>query len=291
VIYLTFHIVSKRIGFPVIEQSTANSQPSDYQDRSMLTNNISILSKLDQFDQHGLDDLKNAKLMDRVDTKFLIPMDMLDELLSGIKSHYSVLEINGKRVFTYQNTYFDTTDMEFYHHHHQGKLNRYKVRHRHYADSNLGFLEVKFKNNKGRTIKTRIKSSNPSIEGEQEQAFLSRYFDKESTALTPSQSGSYERMAFANEKTGERLTLDFNLSFKMLDGGERVSLNDFFVAELKQNTYNLRSPFSLEMSRRGIRSNNFSKYCMGCAISNSRMKQNKFKAVILSVNKLVKESS
>ena len=49
--------------------------------------------------------------------------------------------------------------MTLYHDHHNGKLNRYKVRRRRYIDTDTEFLEVKLKNNKKRTIKSRIKLS------------------------------------------------------------------------------------------------------------------------------------
>ena len=64
--------------------------------------------------------------------------------------HYKCVEIENKRVSQYQTLYYDTKDMKLYNEHHNGHLNRYKIRHRTYVDSNLSFLEVKFKNNKGR---------------------------------------------------------------------------------------------------------------------------------------------
>ena len=42
-----------------------------------------------------------------------------------------------------------------FHNHHNGKLNRYKIRFRDYINTKNSFLEVKFKTNKGETIKSR----------------------------------------------------------------------------------------------------------------------------------------
>ncbi len=243
------------------------------------------LSILDDFVGHGLKDLKNAALMDRVDTKYLIPIDRLQPLLKSLIPHYSALEINKKRIFTYHNTYFDTEQHDFYHAHHQGKLNRYKVRHRNYVDSNKGFLEVKFKNNKGRTVKSRIESPNVGVTGETQQAFLSRALDGRFSSLKIAQQGGYDRIALANELCGERLTLDMNLTFQSMTGSKSVYFPQFFIAELKQNKHDLSSPFAMEMSKMGIRPNKFSKYCMGCALVNPKLKRNRFKPLITMINK------
>ena len=243
------------------------------------------LSILENFIGHGLNDLKNAALMDRVDTKYLIPIKHLQPLLKKLLPHYSALEIDEKRVFTYHNTYFDTEQYDFYHAHHQGKLNRYKVRHRNYVDSKKGFLEVKFKNNKGRTVKSRIESANANVTGATQKTFLDGKFDGRFPSLKAAQWGSYERIALANEICGERLTLDMNLTFQSMDESKRVSFPGFFIAELKQNKHNLRSPFAQEVSKIGVRPNKFSKYCMGCAVISPALKQNRFKPLMTMIHK------
>ena len=240
---------------------------------------------LNQFTAHGLNDLKNASLMDRVDTKYLIPIAKLESLLIHLLPHYSALEINGKRLFMYQNTYFDMPDLDFYHAHHQGRLNRYKVRHRNYVDSDKGFLEVKFKNNKGRTLKTRIVSDSACVKGMSQQTFLNETLSNKFTQLEASQWGSYHRIALANERCGERLTLDLDLMFCSVDGSQKIELPKFFIAELKQFKHDLTSPFALEMARLGIRASKFSKYCMGCALITPSLKKNGFKPLLRLIRK------
>ena len=101
--------------------------------------------------------MDSVKLMDRTDTKFVFNIDILPAVLNEAKVFYKILDVEGNRISRYKTLYFDTQDFDLYNKHHSGKLNRYKVRHRTYVESSLGFLEVKFKNNKGRTLKTRIK--------------------------------------------------------------------------------------------------------------------------------------
>ena len=117
-----------------------------------------IDTALSAFSRHGLSDLSNSSLMNRVDSKFLLPTSSLIDVINACQDDYSLLEINGLTKFIYENLYFDSPSLNLYHHHHNRKLNRFKVRHRHYADVGTSYLEVKFKNNKGRTIKNRCLS-------------------------------------------------------------------------------------------------------------------------------------
>lgn len=242
---------------------------------------------LSQFKSHGLDDLNKAQLMNRVDTKFILPIAFLPELLSQLTHAYSMLEIKGKRVSTYHNQYFDTPHMSLYRDHHNGKLNRYKVRQRHYVDTDTKFLEVKFKNNQKRTIKTRIKLS-----GEQGEHNVCAQFIKEQMAnsvnnFDVSQQSGYQRIALANEAQAERLTIDFNLWYQNRRGNKQVKLPDFFIAELKQSKKSKRSPFYQLMSTNNIFPTSFSKYCIGCALLyDTSIKTNRFKHTLSRVEKL-----
>ena len=81
-------------------------------------------------------------------------MELHKELNCG--KRISILQIDGKRKHDYKSLYFDTEDRKFYNDHHNQRVNRYKVRYREYVDSGLVFLEIKCKNNKGKTIKKRL---------------------------------------------------------------------------------------------------------------------------------------
>ncbi|MBA3971684.1 MAG: VTC domain-containing protein, partial [Bacteroidetes bacterium] len=112
---------------------------------------------LTEFTPITLKEMDNVKLMDRTDTKFVFKQDQLADFLEEMKGDYSVLDVIGKRISRYESLYFDTTGFDLYHSHHRGKPSRFKIRFRKYVESELHFFEVKFKNNKGRTIKDRVK--------------------------------------------------------------------------------------------------------------------------------------
>src|ERR1051326_3393647 len=96
-----------------------------------------------EFEPISLKEMDNVKLMNRTDTKFLFNIKYLPEILDEVKDHYRILEVEGKRLSRYETLYYDTEEFEMYKAHHQGRLNRFKIRHRTYVESSLGFLEVK----------------------------------------------------------------------------------------------------------------------------------------------------
>ncbi|MCT7940367.1 polyphosphate polymerase domain-containing protein [Shewanella holmiensis] len=243
-----------------------------------------IMPELIHFQCHGLDDLKNAKLMNRVDSKFILPIAFLPKLLGQLTHFYSILEINNNRISTYHNQYFDTPSMALYKDHHNGKLNRYKVRRRHYVNTDTQFLEVKFKNNQKRTLKSRIQLTGHSNEGSE---FVEQQMGSISSNLQVNQHSGYQRIALANEAQAERLTIDFNLWYQHHQSTEKLTLPGFFIAELKQAKKSKRSPFYQLMSANNIFPLSFSKYCIGCALLNtSSVKTNRFKPILSRIEKL-----
>ncbi len=236
--------------------------------------NLSVLSG---FRQHQLSDLKSASLMNRVDSKYLLPLTYLPEVLAQLQAHYSILTINNMQVFTYQTTYFDTPERDFYHAHHQGKRHRVKVRQRDYLDTNQSFLEVKHKTNKGRTEKHRFCCSDATQTGLNANTFLQSQIPLCPDELLPLQWGVYRRIALANEAQGERLTVDFTLTFRDLGSGNAIALPDLAIIEHKQQRLRACTPLSRLLGQMRSRPCRFSKYCMGSVLTNTHLKHNRFR--------------
>ena len=251
-----------------------------------VSQNVELVDILNGFHGHQLADLDKANLMDRVDVKFMLPMAFLPSLLKQLQTHYSALEINGNRISRYYNQYFDTQSMNFYQDHHNGKLNRFKVRQRTYLDTDTKFLEVKFKNNRKRTIKSRVNCSHNAKGDENCHDFIYRKMGTKFDNLMVSQQSGYQRIALANEASAERLTLDFNLWYRLAVTGPKVIPDGFFIAELKQHKRSKLSPFFQLMSKYNIFPASFSKYCIGCALLyKNTLKTNQFKAILNQVEK------
>lgn len=247
-----------------------------------------IDNALDKFGTHSLADIKNARLMDRVDSKFVIPAELLPQLLEASRHDYSLLSVDGTKHNDYLNVYFDTDNFSYYHMHHNGKLNRIKVRHRHYLETGTAFLEIKYKSNTGRTFKTRIPADPDAGKAiADHKDFLSAQGVSEPSKLQPSQIVGYQRICLASERLGERVTLDAKASFIDPVSAREVVLNDVVIIELKQRRINRQSPFYRLLRSIGIRPQSFSKYCAGVSLTTTnKVKTNRFKGDIYKVAKL-----
>ena len=97
-----------------------------------------------------------AGLLTRVDRKYLVPLERAQELAGGLTSEARVLDIDGRRRFSYASTYFDTPGLEAFMLTARKRRRRFKVRTRTYLDSGLCFLEVKTRGARGTTVKRRM---------------------------------------------------------------------------------------------------------------------------------------
>lgn len=241
---------------------------------------------LKQFDSISLAEMDRVALMDRIDTKYVFHLNELTTFLSEIKNKYAVLEINNNRISKYESLYFDTPNFDLYHFHQRGKFNRFKFRIRKYVESNLLFFEVKFKNNKGRTKKNRIVNQDFSMtSNNQLSEFLIKYSHYSEKDLEQKIWVNYSRITLVNKEIEERVTLDLDLTF--IDGNHSESMNQFVVAEVKQNK-STHSAFVEMMHKNHIREGSVSKYCLGIMNLFPEMKANNFKPFQINLNKIAK---
>jgi hypothetical protein len=248
---------------------------------------ISAPESLKLFDPISLEEMGKAELMDRTDLKYMFRFEQLDFFLSSVAEYYKVLEINGKRLFRYETVYYDTKSNKLYRNHHDGIMNRFKVRHRTYVDSNLGFLEVKVKNNKGRTVKERIKCSRPdSLNDKDTASFICSLVTIDPSELLEKIDVNYDRITLVSKSNAERVTIDLNLTF--VSGGNENVVDDLVIAELKRDA-KMESPFLKLMRDNNVKIGSMSKYCMGMAVLDMDPKKNNFKEGLLKIFKLVKK--
>lgn len=250
---------------------------------------IPLDSLLAPFDPISLKQMDNVKLLDRVDTKFIFREELLPEILERMLPAYFVLEINGQRYNHYETLYFDTHNFGLYLRHHNGKLNRFKFRARRYVESNLHFFEVKFKNNKGRTIKDRIKRPgiSPVIADKAEELVRSAS-DVDPATLKAQLWVDYVRITFVSKTSQERLTVDTRLSYH--NDNRKVGFERLIIAEVKQGSARDKSVFVDLMRAHSIPQRSISKYCLGVISLHPEIKKNRFKPTLLYLNKLLRAS-
>ena len=247
--------------------------------------NMSTIDEiLPLFDPISLDRMDKVQLLNRVDTKFMLNEKELIPVLDRMKEDYFMLEADGMRYNRYENLYFDTSDRRMYLQHHNGKLNRFKIRYREYVYSGLCFFEIKFKNNKGRTLKERISVPRISrvISGSQAD-FLVSHSPYAPELLQPALDVSFSRITLVNRAMTERITIDTGLDFS--NGIHEQQIPRLVIAELKHESSKVSSFQSL-LHEFHIRDISISKYCLGTATLFPAIKQNNFKPKLLYLKKI-----
>ena len=244
----------------------------------------SLERTLESMEPISLADMDTCKLLNRVDTKYVLGTHYLNCLLDSVQDAYRVLSVEAVRISPYRTLYFDTDDFQCYLQHHNGKLNRSKYRIREYLASGECFLEIKAKNNKGRTKKKRIQI------GEIEECLSvnSEEFIKSVIGyvphLIPQLWTSFSRITLVNRFRPERATLDLKLHFS--DGYTQQVMPGLVVIEVKQERHDSQSPIKTSLRRIRIHPMRVSKYCLGTALLKPYLKSNRFKSKLRSIRKI-----
>lgn len=244
------------------------------------------ISEADYFTTIQLEEMDQVKLMNRTDTKYWFHTNHLAEILQAIKNDYFILKINGEVELPYATTYYDTAGSNMYGTHHNGKLNRYKVRRRSYITSCISFLEVKFKSNKGRTIKKRVAADfGETTFTANEYDFLNQHIPFNTFELQPSLNNNFSRLTLVNKNFKERCTIDLNIQFKT--SAKHVLLDNLTIVEIKSEGSASNSPLARVLRDQRIKTSGFSKYCVGRTVTDISLKRNAFKSKIRSIEKTI----
>jgi len=243
-----------------------------------------IRNTMQSFVPISLAEMDDVALMKRTDTKFLIHKEELQELLKQMQRYYSVLEIDANRIMTYSSLYFDTPCKKFYLDHHNGKVNRTKIRMRKYIESDLCFLEIKQKDGKGKTNKSRIPLPDFELNLEDNSKVFIEKITQEKFDLIPSIWNGFNRITLVNKAAKERVTIDLNLAFQI--NNKSKTFSDLVVIELKQERYDRSSPIVKILRTLRQHPYSISKYCVGMANLYPDLKSNLFKKKLLKINKL-----
>ncbi len=249
---------------------------------------------LQQFQPITLDEMSGIRLMNRTDTKFVTTRPMLERLLQMAQQEYYAQTIGDERMAAYFTVYFDTPDCNMYTVHETGHTNRQKLRVRSYVDSHLNFLEVKTKNNRGRTKKKRVSLENfsPSDSAafnllDNEYAdFLHEHLRYDPHTLSRQLENRFDRITLVNKGKTERLTIDTNLRFRNVATGNVRFMNDIVIIELKRDGL-VPSPILALLRELRIKPHGFSKYVIGSALTNHDLHCNRLKPKLSDIERLL----
>jgi len=238
-----------------------------------------------QMESISLTEMDEAALLNRVDTKYVLPAAILPQILIDIRSQYRVLCVQGRCLNHYRTLYFDSPDFSLYRMHVNGRAERSKVRCREYLDTHLSFLEIKEHTRKHRTIKQRLQTPKPvfAIAGDAAH-WLDQIFPFKDDSLHPKLWNTFTRITLVRNEGPERVTLDLDLRFFAEE--RAASLDNVTIAEVKQEAGTNASPFIALMRSKGIHPCSFSKYVMGVSMLYEDVKKNTLKAKMHEIEKI-----
>lgn len=224
-------------------------------------------------------------MLQRLDNKYVIGSAVLRRAVAELAWHFDVLEIGGRRAFTYETCYFDDAGLHSYFDHHRGRRKRAKVRTRRYVESGQCFLEVKLKHARGQTIKKRMPydaDKHGLLDGNAwshiQDSYRSLYGDDFPHEISRVLDMRYQRMTLVAKLGGERLTIDNRLRF--LRNRRIVPVDDdVFIIETKSaNGNGIADRLLRQLHQHPTK--HCSKYCTGMALLQSDVKHNKFRPVL-----------
>jgi hypothetical protein len=238
------------------------------------------------FDRIPLQGLGTAALMDRVETKFILPRRLLPSILESLSGEYRIQDAGAGPIARYRTTYLDTPDLRFYNDHHRGRATRQKVRIRSYLDGGGSFLELKLRTNRGRSLKTRVPTGSDwrirldelrSVSSGHPNAVLEAALFEEVITV------GYSRITLIGSGGGERVTIDVGLEFEGMTGSVRLST--LAAVEVKQGV-RTRNAMTSALRGRGIRPGPMSKYCVGVAWLRPGVRINEFKPTLDRIHRI-----
>jgi hypothetical protein len=174
--------------------------------------------------------------------------------------------------------------------HHNRRLVRQTVRTRSYVNSGATFLEIKRKNNKGRTKKKRM--GIPAAElmdfraDEAACAYLAVHSWFTAPELSPVLETAFHRITLVNPAKTERLTIDTQLSFKNFRTGKETSLQNAVIIELKQDgrAESQMKNILLDLRIKPVR---VSKYCIAVTLTDPQARSGRFKGKVRRIEKTI----
>ena len=236
-----------------------------------------------------LEEMRGVKLMNRIDTKYVLDYDEVLTLLGlAAEAGYRVQHIDGKRAVAYDTLYYDTPERQMYLVHHNQQLTRQKIRTRTYLESGTTFLEIKNKTNRGRTKKQRIEISRDNFSAFMSDARALEFFTERSayraTDITPAATTRFTRITLVNATLSERITIDLDLHYEDVREGRTATIERMAILELKQDglTHSTMKELLRDMRIPPLK---VSKYCLATTLTVDGIKKNRFKLKLRDIEK------
>jgi len=226
------------------------------------------MDPLAQFAPISLEDLTaQGALLQRFDTKYIVPLQRIQDVYAALSDTTLILENDGRRATSYVTAYFDSEDLHTYFDHLKKRRKRFKIRTRYYTEPTNGFLEIKIEMPRGQTRKVRwpldVSQAGSQISDEHKvllnEALQSSLYQPLSHEYRQTLTTTFSRTTLFDSATLERITIDFDL----------LALTDGAAVELghRHAIIEIKSPTQVGHAHRifthlGIHPVSVSKYCV-----------------------------
>ena len=223
--------------------------------------------------------LAEAPALTRIDRKYVVPVDLAQEMLASLYPAWGVLSLDGRRTTHYRSTYFDSADLDTARAHVQRRRRRWKARSRLYVEDRLCRMEVKAKDGRGHTVKSVVDSTADRYGclSHVERDFVTSTLRNHAIRvdvhrLMPSMEVSYERMTLARtDHLPARMTIDWGVACALAD--ERMWIDEGHV--LVETKGDLQpSDADRLLATLGVRPRPFSKYAAAASLLRSDIADN-----------------
>ncbi len=226
------------------------------------------MEPLAQFAPISLEDLTvRAELLRRFDTKYIVPLQRINDVYAALSDGTLILENDGRRTTSYVTAYFDSEHLHTYFDHLKKRRKRFKIRTRYYAEPTNGFLEIKIQMPRGQTRKARwpldVSQAGPVLTDDHKvllnEALQSSSYQPLSHRYCQTLTTTFSRTTLFDPVTLERITIDFDL-LASADGASVELGHRHAIIEIK-------SPTQVDKAHRiftqlGLRPASVSKYCV-----------------------------
>jgi hypothetical protein len=223
------------------------------------------------FDPISLEELdERAALLRRVDNKYAVEQERFAKLLERLRDDHQVLEIDGRRVFAYCSTYFDTPELRCFVDHVEDRQPRFKARTRLYRDTDRCVFEVKLKREDGETDKRQTGYAVDDAErftDDARECLLEALGDiglEAPDRMDPTLMTRFHRVTLAAREGSERLTCDIAVRLSNPDGEAAEMRDGMILVETKSERG--ESPADRVLAELGLEPISLSKYRVGMSL-------------------------
>lgn len=247
---------------------------------------------LKSFDTISLQQLNSsAQLLERSETKYIVHTSQLVELITKLQPDFSILTINGKDMFSYENVYLDTPDYLAFQIHQDKAKSRFKIRTRHYKDSDLYFCEFKHKTGKQlskfRYQCTEVEHGTFTDESQNfcNEIYRSIFGEELPSHIEPSIQNEYKRITLCSKDFSEKITIDLGFKFSDPRSWRTAKLDNIAIIESKAT---VQPAFTAPlMDSLGIISaESCSKYCLWLILTENVSEYSRFHHTLAHIKSL-----